>query len=161
MTKKELHKALRARIAMEQAKLEMSSRKPSTRTTTKSVRTTTKPVISTTSSSRAAPVTRKSTPVRLTSEQKTKFKSMLDDLIGTRGAYILNEKLEILGKVPMTELQTTIMSLKTGMYAIIFDGVIESELVKIAEKAKINFLIAMDSKFKGATKVKILTNDNL
>ncbi|MBS1267015.1 MAG: DNA primase DnaG [Candidatus Woesearchaeota archaeon] len=153
MTKKELHKALRSKIAMEQAKLEMkkSDFPASSKKSSKSSK----------SSRRSKSKSRSSKKIKLTSDQKTKFKSMLEDLIGTRGAYILDDKLEILGKVPLSELQTTIKSLKKGMYAVIFDGVVEKDLVSIAQRANINFLVAMDSKFKGASKVKILTEEDI
>ena len=87
---------------------------------------------------------------------------MLEDLIGTRGAYILDEKLNILGKVPISELVTTIKSLSTGIYAVVFDGTIERDLIEIAEKTKITYLIAMDSKIKPQeARISILTANDL
>ena len=85
-----------------------------------------------------------------------------EDLIGTRGAYIVDEKLSILGKVPISELATTVKSLNSGIYAVIFDGIIEKPLVEIAEKTKIKYLIAMDTDVKPTeTRVGILTVGNL
>ena len=55
-------------------------------------------------------------------------------------------KWEILGKVPITELQTTIKSLSSGVHAVVFDGSIDRDLVKTAERANINFLVGMDIK---------------
>ena len=43
-----------------------------------------------------------------------KLEKMLDDLIGTRGAYILDNNSNILGKVPTSELTTTIKDLNNG-----------------------------------------------
>ena len=87
---------------------------------------------------------------------------MLEDLIGTRGAYLLDEKLSILGKVPISELATTIKSLNSGIYAIIFDGLIDKTLLEIAEKVNVRYLVAMDSKITSTgTKVGILTVNNL
>jgi DNA primase len=96
-----------------------------------------------------------------TNPEKAKFKQMLEDLVGTRGAYILDDKLNILGKVPTSELKTTIRSLNSGVYAIVLDGQIESDLVKIAESIKIKFLIANDSKINSANQLTILTGDKL
>lgn len=91
--------------------------------------------------------------------QKTNFKKLLDDLIGTRGAYILNEESSILGKVPTTELPTTIRSLGSGIHAIIFDGLITKDLILIAEKIGVKYLIAMDTNVKSPeTKITILTS---
>lgn len=146
ITKKEIHKALRSRVSAEQAKLEISGKngikpKPSG----------VKP--------RVKKVERK---VKLTTDEGDRFKVMLEDLIGTRGAYILDKDLNILGKVPITELQTTVKSLNSGMYAIVFDGVVDSDLVKIAEKADVRYLVAMSTKIKPeSTQVVILTEEYL
>ena len=74
-----------------------------------------------------------------------KLKELLDDLVGTRGAYILDENLEILGKVPSTELPTTIRSLK-NIKAVVFDGTITKDFIKLAEKSDIQYIVGMDSK---------------
>ncbi len=141
MTKKEIHKAIRSRISAEQIKLEAGS-KP-TATVKKSVK--------------PAPGNARQEPVKqrpkatLNANEKQSFSEMLEDLIGTRGAYVLDAKLNILGKVPISELQTTLKSLNTGVHAVIFDGVIDKELLSTAEKANINFLIGMDNKVKNRT----------
>ncbi len=97
----------------------------------------------------------------LSTEQKFKFKSMLEDLIGTRGAYLLDEKLTILGKVPISELATTIKSLSSGIYAIVFDGLVDKPLLEIAEKVNVSYLVAMDSKITSNGRVSILTVNDL
>jgi len=167
LTKKEIHKAIRSRIAGEQAKLEMPSRTGQSRTNSQQQRSQPqrkdirRPAPSRAPQRTTAPPQRASrTPSRATGAEKTKFSSMLEDLIGTRGAYILDEKLNILGKVPVTELQSTIKSLASGIYAVVFDGIIEKELVTVAERANVNFLVAMDSKVKDS-KVTIFTSNNL
>ena len=171
ITKKEIHKSLRGRVTAEQAKLDMGSQpnsyqsarpsfterrvQPQRPAVTRSAPTTTQ---TPRYNRRPAPQAAKPT---LSTEQKTKFKSMLEDLIGTRGAYLLDEKLSILGKVPISELATTIKSLSSGIYAIVFDGLVDKPLLEIAEKANVNYLVAMDSKIDSATKVGILTVNNL
>ncbi len=162
ITKKEIHKALRARIAAEQAKLELGKngkatdyRTPSTVKSTGYKREYTRPSVA----PRYAPRVQK-TPLSV--DEKTKFKSMLEDLIGTRGAYILDKELSILGKVPVSELLTTIKSLNSRIYAVIFDGIIDKSLVDTAEKINVSHMVAMDSKVKPAeTKVTILTSAEL
>jgi DNA primase len=176
ITKKEIHKALRGRIASEQAKMEdlTTSAKPSVqinharndnyvrndkrdnnnykkddkkapvRTETRTTTTTTAPPVKT----------------KLKDEEKKSFNDMLEDLIGTRGAYVLDEGLNILGKVPVSELQGTIKSLRTGVYAVVLDGPIDKDLVATAERSNIKFLVAMDSKAK-STRLTIVTGENL
>ena len=86
---------------------------------------------------------------------------MLEDLVGTRGAYILDEKLNILGKVPISELGTTIKSLNSGVYAIVLDGVIDKDLISVAERINVRFVVAMNSKVKASPKVTIVTGNDL
>ncbi len=145
ITKKEIHKALRGRISAEQARLEISELKGKKGTNSRN--------------SKKKSSTKK---IELSKEERAKFKSTLEDLIGTRGAYILDKDLNILGKVPMSELQTTVKSLKSGMHAIVFDGVIDKGLVDIASKADVNYLVAMDTKINpSSSKVKILVSEDL
>jgi len=87
---------------------------------------------------------------------------MLDDLVGTRGAYLLDDKLTILGKVPVTELVTTLKSLTSGVYAIIFDGVVDRLLTQTAERSNVKYLIGMDSKIRSEqTRLGVLTVGDL
>jgi len=165
ITKKEMHKALRGRIAVEQAKLDIKENNGSLKSE--------KPRIQSVQKPRFIPKrfeqTRRperheqpSRPVKISAEEKKTFKDMLEDLIGTRGAYVLDTKLNILGKVPITELQTTIKSLKSGVHAIVFDGSIDRDLVRTAEKTTVKYLVAMDSKIKlSDTRIAILTSDDL
>jgi DNA primase len=166
LTMKEIHKALRGKIALEQYKLDMPNRstqqqqqqpqrmKPTNGGTGKrDVR---------------APQTRPTnapTPVarekkEATSDEKENFSSMLEDLIGTRGAYILDEKLNILGKVPVSELQSTVKSLHNGIYAIIFDGPVDKDIIMTCEKSNVAFLVGMDAKNKQSTSVTVLGADD-
>ncbi|MBW2990999.1 DNA primase [Candidatus Woesearchaeota archaeon] len=157
LTKKEIHKAIRNRVAFEQAKTEIQAvekerkgveRRPPARDYRDR-----RPA-----PQRPAPPAKPKTP---TSREKEVFGAMLEDLIGTRGAYILDQKLNILGKVPLSELQGTIKSLKSGIYAVVFDGIIDKDVLMAAERAYVNFLVAMDSKVKATGRVTILTSDNL
>ena len=98
----------------------------------------------------------------MTDEEKKNFGSMLEDLVGTKGAYVLDEKLNILGKVPVSELTTTVKSLDSGIHAIIFDGNIDKELVSVCERSRVRFLIGMGSEVKSQdARVTILTSDEL
>ena len=153
ITKKEIHKALRSRISGEQAKLEFTKEAESYNEKKPSFfRPAPKPI---------APAPRPAIFNRRTfvsPEQKQKFKEMLENLIGTRGAQVLDQKLSTLGKVPISELATTIKSLNNTAYAVIFDGVVDYDLAKAAETANVKFLVGMDSKIRPSdTRVQILT----
>ena len=97
----------------------------------------------------------------LEASHKQKFKSALEDLFGTRGAYLLDEKFNVLGKVPVSELRATIKSV-TGVHAIVMDGTIDRELVKSAETARVQYLVSMESQVKnGESAVVVLTDAEL
>jgi hypothetical protein len=99
--------------------------------------------------------------VQATNEEKNVFKSMLEDLIGTRGAEILDNKLSLLGKVPISEIQSALKSIHNA-HAVVFDGSIEREVVKAAEESNVKFLVGMDSKVRpNETKVSLLTVNDL
>ena len=144
ITKKEIHKAIRGKIAVEQIKMELNN-------TSEKIENRVIP--------QRPAYTRRTT---LSDELRKNFKKMLEDLIGTRGAYILDQESNILGKVPTSELEGTITSLSSGIHAIVFDGSITKELVSVAERANIKYLVAMSSRVKPSeTRISIVTNADL
>jgi DNA primase len=91
-------------------------------------------------------------------DEKKIFKGIMESLIGTRGAEILDGKLKVLGKVPMSELAATLKGVGTGVHAVIVDGDIDYDLAKASETSGVKYLIGMDSKVKpGETRVQVLT----
>ena len=160
LAKKEIHKALRSRISGEQAKLELS-REPE-RTSMELVRRHPQQ-----QHQFQRPMQRPFQPLpsirraQISNEEKSAFKSMLEDLIGTRGAEIIDSKLSVLGKVPISEIHTALKSISNA-HAVIFDGSIEREIVKAAEDSNVKFLVGMDSKVRpNETKVTVLTVNDL
>ena len=162
LAKKEIHKALRSRISGEQAKLELS-REPERTAMELVPRRHPQPHQAQQfrpmqRSFQPAPILRR---VQISNEEKNSFKSMLEDLIGTRGAEILDSKLAVLGKVPISEVQTALKSINNA-HAVVFDGSIEREIVKAAEDSNVKFLIGMDSKVRqNETRVNLLTVNEL
>ncbi len=162
LAKKELHKALRSRITIEQAKLELAAndtsqsiRRPMMRETTARVQPAPARVMP---QQRLQPLARPvaapvAVPVqggKLNTEEKKRLGSMLENLVGTRGAYLLDTKMNVLGKVPFTELGSTLKSLNSGVYAVVFDGSADKDITDVAEKAGVKHVVAMDSKVKDA-----------
>ena len=83
---------------------------------------------------------------------------MLEDLVGTRGAYIVDKESNILGKVPVNELVSTLKNLNDKAYAIIMDGIVDYDTVKAAERSNSKILVGSDTKFNpNNTRVEILT----
>ncbi len=106
-----------------------------------------------------APMQRR--PMQVADDHKQVFKDILENLVGTRGAQVLDQKLSTLGKVPLSELSATLKSLSNA-YAVVFDGSVEREIAKAAEMANVRYLVAMDSKIKpGEVRVHVLTVNDL
>ena len=80
---------------------------------------------------------------KLSPEIAEQFKRMLDELIGTRGAYLLDETMNILGKVPVSELGTTIQNLPE-VSIIIMDGAVTPDIVNLFEATNIAQVVAME-----------------
>ena len=106
----------------------------------------------------APPAVRK---FQISPEEKSLYKSILEDLIGTRGAEILDNKLAVLSKVPISEIQNALKSI-SNVHAVVFDGSIEREIVKMAEDCNVKYLIGMDSKARqNETRINLLTVNEL
>ncbi len=156
LTSKEVHKALRSKITAEQAKLEMEEKPEKISNNRQDIK---RPNYRQSNRQYQRTPYRK---IKIGEDQKNKFKDMLNDLIGTRGSYILDENLNILGKVPITEIESTIKSLADGIYAIVFDGIIDKNMVNAAEKSSVKFMVAMDSKIEDSeTRISILKSNDL
>ena len=82
---------------------------------------------------------------------------MQEEIIGSRGAYLLDSNLEILGKVPLSELPTALHGIKA--YAIIADGVITSQTARAAELSGVEIILAKD--FIGRGNFKAITFNQL
>lgn len=169
LQKKEIHKALRGKMTIEQFTLEQSETRPrqnSQNNNNSNSRRDDKrkpsPREQNTKSSSSRPVPqRKTKSNEATDVEKETFNKMLEDLIGSRGAYILDKSLNILGKIPVSELENTIKSLSNTIYAVVFDGNIEKDLLDISEKSNVSYLVGMSSKITTTGKTTILTPDQL
>ena len=74
-----------------------------------------------------------------------------------------NKTKEILDKLNNTiaKWEKIVESLSNGVYAIIFDGIVEKELLNVCDKSNVQFLVGMDSKIKDSnSNIRILTSEN-
>ena len=95
---------------------------------------------------------RKESPRRR--QEPSKYKSMLNDLFGTKGAYLLDINDEVLAKIPLSELDNALKDVK-DVETIVIDGAIDEETVKICEKKKIKNIVSKSAKAK-SDKVNII-----
>ena len=162
LTKKEIHHALRGKVAPEQMKVEEPIQAES-QPKQKQQKTQQQSQQKTQSKSQQSSSQSKSSGSKPSDKDRKVFRELLEDLIGTRGAYILNQDLSILGKVPSSELETSLKNLSgSGVYAVVFDGDIDRNLGNVASKIKVKFLVAMKSKIRqNDVSVKIITKEEL
>jgi len=69
------------------------------------------------------------------------FKTVLDDLIGTRAACFLDESMEILGRVPVKEMFSAMHELNAN--TLIFDGDIDQKLINQCLHSGIKYIVGM------------------
>jgi DNA primase len=82
-------------------------------------------------------------PLKLTNDQRERFKKVLSDLVGSRAACIFDSKNQLLGKVPVTELFNTLRTIDNP-HTIIFDGRVDHKLNGIAIEKGVKYLICME-----------------
>ena len=151
ITKKEIHKALRSKITVQQIKMELGI---TGRENTEQVQV---------QQPREIKIENKEPEIiqpqkRTIKPELMKFKDLLDDLVGTRGAYILDEDMNLLGKVPIMELPNTIRNLNSP-HAIVFDGYIDRAIVSAAEKSGVKYIAGMKSRVNPReTKIELITS---
>ena len=136
LSKKEVFKSMREKISASQFKLEARNNtekkgKPVREFRERPQRGFTKPRFT------------KPKITKVTEDQKKIFKKTLDELIGTRAACIFDSTFNLLGKVPVKELQNTLKTVDNP-YAVIFDGKVDYKLDTVARKKGIKFLVGME-----------------
>lgn len=174
LTKKEIHKSLRGKITAEQAKMDLkidsngALKEDRSRETPKLVEERKASFSQQRRQSynqmrpmRPATTLPRQSIARLSPEEKKRLKAIIEDLFGTRGACILDQKLNILGKVPISELLTTIKSVNEGIYAIVLDGTIDRELVRVAESLGVKHIVGSEVKVSETGRVNVLSDDKL
>ncbi|MBN1923624.1 MAG: DNA primase [Nanoarchaeota archaeon] len=80
--------------------------------------------------------------------EANKFKELLNDLFGTRGAYLLDENMNIKGKLPASEIVNTLTDSSDNIVSIVVDGVVDKELVSIAEEKGVSNIVSNNIKAK-------------
>jgi len=79
----------------------------------------------------------------LSDSERELFKKTISELVGTGAACIFNEKNELLGKVPVSELENTLRTIEDP-HAVIFDGKVSFRLNELAKMKGVRFLIGME-----------------
>lgn len=142
LTKKEIFKALRDRVPINQV-LEKG--------------------IASGSSREPEPLPEKESVELQEINEKTKsfLSSLLSDLVGTRAAFLVSNDLEIISKVPISEIMD-IIGEYNNVHAIVFDGKINQSIVDLAKQRGIAVVVGMGLKERiDAEDVRVLTMKEL
>lgn len=165
ITKKEIHKSLRARITGEQYLLDIGGKEHLTDTDSRHNNRNSN-YQQRNSHSRPPDMRKKNnnkpSNVVLTDNAKKVLKDLSESLLGTRGACILDNNLKVLGKVPLTELQATLRNINNGVYAVILDGTVDRNLVRSAERSNVKVIVGNDIKVRPQeSRLKIMSMQQL
>ncbi|MBI2124668.1 DNA primase [Candidatus Pacearchaeota archaeon] len=96
----------------------------------------------------------------LTQDIKQNLKDYAKEIKGTKHAFILDEQLNVLGKIPSTELEDTIRSMHDGIFAVIQDAKASKDLIMTCEYQHVKFLVAKEFDGYGRN-TKLLTPKDL
>lgn len=77
---------------------------------------------------------------KITAEEKEIAKNALDELVGTKGAILFNEKMEILRKMPLSRLPY--FQAEGPVYAMAINDTAIPSIIKIAEQMQVSHLLA-------------------
>ncbi len=102
---------------------------------------------------------REKKPVRLKPKMKELFVKTLDELVGTRAAYIFDKDMNLLGKVPVSELANSLDHME-NTNIVVFDGKVDMRLNMAAKKNGVEYLVGMD-KESFSSPIKIISRHDL
>jgi len=95
------------------------------------------------------------------SSTKDAFLKILEDLVGTRAACLIDREMQVLTKVPLSELPDILQEFTT-VYAIVFDGKVNQSIIDLASRRNVEFVVGMGYRERvRAGGVKILTFSEL
>ena len=135
LSKKEINQSLRAKVPIDEYDPSMR-REPS--------------------ASRKPP---QSAPVDVPQQIKEKVMPLINDIIGTRGAFLVNDKFEILGRIPYKGVEDAILNLE-NIHMLILDGIVTEGIAKAAEESGISFVIG-SKVLAGSSSVKLFSYDDI
>jgi DNA primase len=79
---------------------------------------------------------------KMTDNEKEKFKSILDEMTGTKGACLLDADLNVIKKVPTGEIIPALSFSRGKTYALVIDGIATLSIIRTAERAGCKHLVA-------------------
>ena len=145
LTQKEIHKALRSKVTAEVALKEAKSTKK--RPTSKR-----DPKKRDDRRGKGPRKPREDRPKReprkktLSDQEKESYAGSIKNLSGSKEACLMDETTNVLGKVPIKELEATLKSLKGSVHAVAVDGKVDQKLADACDDAKVKVVVGKDVK---------------
>ena len=126
LTKKQIFKALREKVPVDQARAE-AKRESLSRGSSERVNA-------------PAQDSEELEEAQESSADKEAFRPLLEELTGTRAAYLVDRNMQVMTKVPLSELSNALDEYQRA-YGIIFDGKVNQSLVDMAIQRKIAAIV--------------------
>ncbi|MBN2101856.1 MAG: DNA primase [Candidatus Aenigmarchaeota archaeon] len=165
LSKKEVYKALRDKISIEQYKLENrelysnNANEIDRNSREKSKITKTQPKKDYRAIVKKEVTEKEAKKESLPEREFELFSKTLDDIIGTRAACIFDAEYNILGKVPVKEIDSVLKSIENP-HAVVFDGSADSELAGLARARGVKYLVGMKKDNVTSSQVIILSKED-
>lgn len=80
--------------------------------------------------------------VEMNDNEKMMFQSIFGEMIGTKGACLIDSKLNIIQKVPGGEIIPVLNAMRGRVYALIIDGIATLSIIRTAERVGCKHLVA-------------------
>lgn len=143
ISKKEIHKSLRGKVAAEQIKMEIDEEQTQEQTQEQKTEN------------------GKTAKEEITEEKQEKFAQILDELLGTRAACLLDENLNTLTKIPVNQVKNEIEKYD-NVFALVLDGSLNKEIRKTVKEQDVSYIVSTtgNSSSQGAS-INIMNSENL
>ena len=157
LTKKEIYKSLRERMTLADAKREIE------KTINDRSRAQTSTPVPMEAHVSGAPEAEEPAPRRRSvgvgERDLTRLRETLDGLTGTRAAYLLDEKLDVLGKIPAKEVFNAIREVE-GVNGIVLEGPIDQKVINLAKSHNTKYVVGMkvEKKVRAPRTMVVLTS---
>ena len=171
LTKKEVHKALRDRmpvgeyIASKDIRTSRKARTPSRSTSERKTGRRTGRTGERRGGYRERRTDRRSReerprrPATLRAGEKELFRKTLDEIVGSKAACIFSSGGELLGKVPIPELESTLRTVERPL-AVVVDGKVNKSMEHVASRNRVKFLVGTE-KENIESSVRLLSKEDL
>lgn len=129
LTKKEIYKSLRERVPTETAKRDIEK---SINERARAAEAPAQPKIEVSIEQESDVRQTKRRPAGLSEESLRRLREIADGLTGSRAAYLLDERMNVLGKIPVKEIFNAMREVD-GVHTVVLDGVIDQKLINFAK----------------------------